>query len=133
LATLDDINSTLQLIARNIGSQVQLQSNSSPSASTTTSPVSYPVNNVGTAAVSVIAANQTRFGLVFHNPGIANVYVFPSAMTVAPTTSSVGGSFIIYPGSTLSFPSTLFSNVNGAWSAFSDGGSNQPFTVLEFL
>jgi hypothetical protein len=135
MATIDDINSTLQNIARQLGNWSQSQSNATPFATASTSPISYPFNNIGTAtATAIIAANTNRYGLIFHNPGAtASIYVFPSAMTVAPTTSTLGGSFVIYPGSTLSFPSTVFANANGAWSAFSGTGSNQPFTVVEFI
>ena len=129
-----DINSTLQNIARQLGNWAQVQSNATPAATASTSPVSYPYNNIGTSsATTVIAANVSRFGLIFHNPGTASIYVYPSNMTSAPSFGSVGGSFIIYPGGTLSFPSPLFANVNGAWSAFSGTGSNQSFTVVEFL
>ncbi len=134
MATIDDINSTLQLIARNLGAQVQSQVNSTPNATASTSPVSYPFNNIGTStATAIIAANATRYGLLFHNPGTASIYVYPSAMTSAPTFAAVGGSFVVYPGGTLSLPSPLFANTNGAWSAFSGTGSNQSFTVVEFL
>jgi hypothetical protein len=135
LATLDDINSTLQNIARAIGNQNSFVSNATPAATATSSPISYPFNNIGTAtATTVIVANQNRYGLIFHNPGAtASIYVYPSNITTAPTTSAVGGSFVIYPGSTLSLPSPLFANANGAWLAFSGTGSNQPFTVVEFV
>jgi hypothetical protein len=135
VATIDDVNSTLQNIARQMGNQAQSQLNATPSATASTSPVSYPFNNIGTStATAVISANANRYGLIFHNPGAtASIYVYPSAMTVAPTTSTLGGTFVIYPGSTLSFPSPLFANANGAWSAFSGTGSNQPFTVVEFI
>lgn len=125
----------MQNIARQLGAQAQSQANATPNATASTSPVSYPFNNIGTSsATTIIAANPTRYGLVFHNCGAtAAVYVYPSAMTSAPTFASVGGSFIIYPGGTLSFPSTMFANSNGAWSAFSGTGSNQPFTVIEFI
>lgn len=129
-----DINSTLQNIAKQLGHWAQVQNNATPVATASTSPVSYPFNNIGTStATTVIAANTSRYGLIFHNPGTATIYVYPNNMTSAPTFSSVGGSFIIYPGGTLSFPSPLFANVNGAWSAFSGTGSNQSFTVVEFL
>ena len=140
MATPDDINSTLQNIARQLGAQAQSQANATPNATASTSPVSYPFNNIGVAAATtVIVANTSRYGLVFHNPGTANIYVFPNNIAAAPvsaslpTFSSVGGSFLIYPSSTLSFPSPLFANVNGAWSAFSGTGSNQSFTVVEFI
>lgn len=135
MATVDDVNSTLQNIARQLGAQAQSLANASPNATASTSPVSYPYNNIGTStATTVISANETRYGLLFHNPGAtASIYVYPSAMTSAPTFAAVGGSFVIYPGGTLSLPSPLFANSNGAWSAFSGTGSNQPFTVVEFL
>lgn len=135
MASADDINSTLQNIARQLGAQAQSQANATPNATASTSPVSYPYNNIGTAsATTVIVANATRYGLLFHNPGAtASIYVYPSAMTSVPSTTSLGGTFIIFPGGTLSFPSTQFANANGAWSAFSGTGSNQPFTVVEFL
>lgn len=135
MATIDDVNSTLQNIARQLGAQAQSQANATPNATASTSPVSYPFNNIGTAsATTVIVANPTRYGLLFHNPGgTASIYIYPSSMTSAPTFASIGGSMVIFPGATLSFPSTLFANVNGAWSAFSGTGSNQPFTVVEFL
>lgn len=135
MATIDDINSTLQNIARQLGAQAQSQANAIPNATASTSPISYPFNNLGTTSVTtVIAANPTRYGLLFHNPGAtASIYVYPSSMTSVPTTALVGGTFIIYPGNTLSLPSTMFANANGAWSAFAGTGSNQPFTVVEFL
>lgn len=135
MADLGDINSTLQNIARQLGLQVQSQANATPNATASTSPISYPYNNIGTStSTTVIVANALRHGLLFHNPGAtASIYVYPSAMTSAPTTSALGGSFVIAPGSTLSFPSSLYANSNGAWSAFSGTGSSQPFTVVEFL
>lgn len=140
MATIDDVNSTLQNIARQLGEQAQSQKNAVPNANASTSPVCYPYNNIGTStATTVINANTKRYGLVFHNPGTATIYVYPNNITQAPVSasapsySSVGGSFIIYPSATLSFPSTMFANANGAWSAFSGTGSSQSFTVVEFI
>lgn len=135
MASADDINSTLQLIARNLGAQVQSQANATPNATASTSPVSYPYNNIGTAsATTVIGVNASRYGLLFHNPGAtASIYIYPSAMTSVPSTTALGGTFVIYPGETLPFPSTQYANANCAWSAFAGTGSNQPFTVVEFL
>lgn len=134
MTDLSDINSTLQLIARQLGNQTQHQANATPTATASTSPVSYGFGNLGTStATTIIVANSNRYGLIFHNPGTANVYVYPSAMTSAPTVAAPGGAFLIYPGSTLSLPSPLFANTNGAWSAFSGTGSDQAFTVVEFI
>ena len=133
MATEDDINSTLQNIARQLGVQAQSQLNSMPNATTAASPVCYPINNLGTVATSVIGANQTRFGLVFHNPGTTTVYLYPTTMTTAPTTATLGGTFLVLPGGTLSFPAPYFANANCACAAFVLAGSNQSFTVVEFL
>ena len=139
MANIDDINSTLQNIARQLGAHAQSVSNATPDATATSSPASYAINNLGTTAATVIAPNADRYGLMFHNPGTANVYVYPTTVysypamtTTAPTTAIVGGSLLIYPGGTLSFPSTIFANVNCGWSAFSGTGSNQALTVVEF-
>lgn len=128
-----DINSTLQNIARQLGLLNQISGNAFPVATTTSSPQSTPINTLSTTASVLIAISTTRHGIVFHNPGTINAYVYPTLTSAAPTTSSVGGSFIIYPGGTLAFPSTLFPNVNCGWSGFSATGSGQPFTVVEFF
>ena len=138
-ATIDDINSTLQNIARQLGAQAQSQANAVPNATASASPVTYAIS-LSTTAATVAASSTVRYGLVFHNPGTANVYVyptgnvylFPALTTTAPTTSVVQGSIIIYPGGTLSFPSPEFPNVNVGWSAFSGTGSSQAFTIVEF-
>jgi len=126
-----DINSTLQNIARQLGASAQSQQNAWPNQTAATSPLSTPCSLSTTASV-VIAASTTRHGLMFHNPGTASVYVFPSLTSTAPTTSAVGGSFLILPGGTLEFPPSLYPNVNCGWSAFSGTGSAQALTVVEF-
>lgn len=135
MATIDDINSTLQNIARQLGNWAQSQSNAIPVATASTSPLAYSWNNIGTSsATTILVANTGRHGVLFHNPGAtASIYVYPSNIATAPTVSSVGGSIVIYPGATLSLPSPLFANCNGTWLAFSGTGSSQPLTVVEFI
>ena len=134
MATGDDLNSTLQNVARNLSVWAQSQTNAVPIATASSSPISYGFNNIGTSSVTtVLSANANRYGVIFHNPGTASVYVYPSAMTTPPTFAAVGGSFLIFPGSTLSFPSTLFANCNGTWAAFSGAGAAQALTVVEFI
>lgn len=134
-AVATDINSTLQNIAKQLGNWAQSQINAVPFATASSSPVVYGYNNIGTtAATTVIRNNPDRHGLVFHNPGAtASIYVYPSTIATAPTTSSLGGSMVIFAGATLSLPSPLFANANGTWLAFSGTGSSQPFTVVEFI
>lgn len=97
-----------------------------------TSPQVTGLNSLSTTAVVAVSPNTTRHGILFHNPGSINTYVYPSNIGTAPSVASPGGSFVIYGGGTLSFPSPLFSNVNCGWSAFVSSGSNQPLTILEF-
>lgn len=128
-----DINSTLQGIARQLGEQAQSQQNAWPNPTAATSPLATPINSLSTTASVVIAASTTRHGLMFHNPGTASVYVYPTLTSTAPTTAAVGGSFLILPGGTLEFPPAVYPNVNCGWSAFSGTGSSQALTVVEFF
>lgn len=128
-----DVNSTLQNIARQLGLLNQISGNAQPIPTSTSSPMSTPINSLSTTASVLIASSTTRHGLVFHNPGTISAYVYPTLTSAAPTTSSVGGSFIIYAGGTLAFPSSMFPNVNCGWSGFSASGSSQPLTIVEFF
>ena len=122
-----DLNSTLQNIARQLGMIA------GGAASTTPSPVSTPINTLNTVGTSVLGTSSVRQGLIFHNPGTTNIYVYPSLASAAPTTTAAGGSFLIFPGGTLSFSGEEFSNINCGWSAFSGTGSSQALTVVEFF
>lgn len=135
MATIDDVNSTLQNIARNLAAQVQSETNAVPYATASTSPVSRPFNNLAAATTTaILAVSTSRFGVIFHNPGATSIiYIYPSAMTGTPGTTALGGTFAIATGAYLRIPSTEFANCNCAWSAFAGTGSSQPFTVVEFL
>lgn len=140
MATIDDINSTLQNIARQLGMQAQSEVNAFPVAIATSSPITYAINNLGTSAITTVLGSSTvRHGLIFHNPGTANIYIFPTnVFTIAlasttPTTALLGGTLLIAGGSTLSLPSTIFPNVNTGWRAFSGTGSGQSLTIVEFF
>ena len=127
MASNDDVNSTLQGIARQLGRIA------GGAASTTPSPVSTPVNSLNTVGTTVISTSSVRQAIIFHNPGTTNLYVYPSLTSSAPTTTAPGGSFLIFPGGTLSLSNEEFSNINCGWSAFSGTGSNQALTVVEFF
>ena len=81
----------------------------------------------------MISTSAIRHGILFHNPGTANCYIYQTGMTSAPTTSVLGGSIVIYPGGTLSLPSNMFANANAGFSGFTNTGSSQPFTAVEFF
>ena len=127
-----DINSTLQNIARQIGAWANTLTNGLPVPTSATSPLSTPIQ-LSTTATTLIGTSSIRHGIMFHNPGTTIAYIFPSITSAAPTTSSLAGSFVIYPGSTLELPPMAYPNVNCAWSGFVATGSSQPFTVVEFF
>lgn len=127
----NDTNS-LQNIARQLGILANAFANAAPAQTTTASPAATPINNLGTAIATVLSTSLLRHGLIFHNPGTVNVYVFPSLAT-AVTTTTIGGSFVIYPGGTLDFPSTVYTNINCGWSAWATTGATNPLTVIEFF
>lgn len=110
--------------------------NAFPQATATSSPKATGLNSLGTStAIVVIGTSTVRHGVLFHNPGGTTVivYVFPSTMTPAPTTTTLGGTLGIAGGSTVFLPSAQFPNINCGFSAFAGTGTNQPFTAWEFL
>lgn len=90
-----------------------------------------PINNLATSAIQVIGPNQYRAALSFHNPGTVAIYVAPllnaQGQSFTPSLGALGGTFIIYPGSTLS----LQGETQYAWQAFAASSSNNPLTVME--
>lgn len=104
-------------------------------ATASSSPITTPVNNIGTTAISVLPANLNRHGLIFHNPATTNIniYVFQSTIATAPSLSSLGGAFLIIPGASLPFPAVEYANINTAFSAFASNGTTNALTIVEFL
>ncbi len=128
---LNDLVSTQKGGVQTLAVLAQALVNAFPKATASTSPVATGLNSIATAASVAIAANTLRHGIMFHNPGTTTIYVYPTAMAVAPTTTVLGGTFVIYPGATLQFSPANFPNVNCGWSAFGLGAS-LPLTVCEF-
>jgi hypothetical protein len=87
---------------------------------------------LSTSASSVIGANPVRRGIAFHNPGDAEIAVFPSNLSV---TYGAAGSIIISPGQTKTFLARPKSRirVNCGWKAVAQTGSTNPLTIAEFL
>ena len=90
-------------------------------------------------STTLTSASSTRYGILFHNPGTANAYVYQTGMSPTPSASLaiVAGSIVIYPGGTLTFPSAYYPNINAGFSAFMGStvaaNSSSPFTVVEFF
>ena len=125
----------LSNIARQLSYWSQSITNSQPVPTTTTSP-KFTAVSLGTASATtlVIASSTTRHGLIFHNPGgTATCYVFVTGMASAPTTGNLAGALAIAAGSSVTWPSSQFTNINAGFSGFAGTGSNQPFTVIELF
>jgi hypothetical protein len=92
------------------------------------SPIGYGITNLGNASQQVIGANPVRRRLVFWNPNPLNtIWLCPGA---GPATKG-GGSVPLFPSSG-PYDATD-ENVNNAWQAIADAGTNQGLTILEFL
>jgi hypothetical protein len=131
---ITDLVSTQKGGVQNLGQLVSSISNSMPVAGTATSPKATGVNNIGTASgTSVLGSSSIRHGMLFHNPGSNDVYVYPSALSPAPTTTTLGGTLRIVPGDTVPFPAVMWPNQNSAFSAIALTGTTNPLTIWEFL
>ena len=86
---------------------------------------------VGPTSTGVIAARPTRRGIAFCNPNpTGTIFVIPSNQ------SAVNGQGIpIFPGAFLPIMGgdEGLINVTTGWNAITDGGSNVPLTILEFV
>lgn len=127
-----EVVNQLTNIARQLSVWSQSITNSTPAATTTASP-KFTAISLSTTASILIATSVLRHGLVMHNPGTANCYIYQTGMASPPTTSVLSGSIVIFPGGTLSFPASEMPNINAGFSGFSGTGSSQPFTVVEFF
>jgi hypothetical protein len=121
----------LQNIARQLSGGVQSIVNATPAATTTTSPQFTAVTLSTTTAV-IIGASTSRHGILFHNPATTNALIYQTNMTPAPTSTNFAGAIVILPQATLVFPSSHFPNVNAGFSGYSQTGTSQPFTIVEF-
>ena len=81
--------------------------------------------------IQVLAADTGRRGLIFHNPGANNLRVAPANLGSQPSAGQ--GALLIYPQEeVVLFPGDEHVNVNAAWMAWTDAGSSQPITILNF-
>ena len=138
MATIDDVNASLLSISRQLGQWFQVVTtinksiaNTMPVSTASSSPVATGINTIATAASVAIAANTTRHGIMFHNPGGTTIFLYPTTISIAPTLASTGGAFALYGGGTLQFSPLNFPNVSCGWSAFGAGAA-MPLTVVEF-
>lgn len=132
LQSQSELINQLNNVVRQLSAGVQSMVNAAPAATTTTSPKFTGVSLTTTPTV-VIPTSTSRHGLVMHNPGTTNIYVYATSIATAPTTTNLAGSIVVYPGGTITFPSAAFPNINAGFSAYNLTGASQPFTVVEFF
>lgn len=94
--------------------------------------VTTAVNNLGTAAIQVIAASPNRRKLVFHNPSDVDILVCQatdvSGATLTPSFAARGGAFLVYGnGGTLTVDGDA---AGSAWKAIAASGSNKGLTIV---
>lgn len=79
----------------------------------------------------VLGADTGRRGVIFHNPGSNNLRVAPANLGSQPAHGE--GALLIYPQEeVILFADGEHENVNAAWMAWTDTGSNQPISILNF-
>ena len=95
----------------------------------------YAYNNLSTTPEVVAPANQFRARLTVHNPGTVDAYFGPanvvntgSQVPLVPTTSALGGCFIVFANGG---EKTISGECQGVWQAFSASASGNPLTVVD--
>lgn len=101
----------------------------------------YAINNLETvAAVQIAPQRPLRTSITFINPGTTTAYVYPQGFSTMlgppgqpplvpaePSLTALGGCIPVAPQASI----TLEGDVNIAWSAFSESGTGNPFTVID--
>ena len=91
----------------------------------------WPFNNISTAPIQVVAANQQRVSITFANPGTQTIFVAPlvtaNGAPLVPSTGALGGCFPVVSGAMM----ILTGEVQVGWQALAPSGLNNPLTVME--
>lgn len=94
-------------------------------------PIGIGIATLGIVWSPVLAADNQRRGVVFHNPGANNLRVAPANLGSQPAAGN--GALLIYPQEeAIILAEDEHQNVNTAWMAWVDTGSNQPISILNF-
>jgi hypothetical protein len=88
--------------------------------------VAFP--SLGTTSSQVLAPDNVRHGVIFHNPGSGIIRVAPSNLALV---TGVGG-ILIYPQSEETFFEDDLFRVTAGWNAVSDVAGPQPLTIFNF-
>lgn len=93
-------------------------------------PIGIGIGALGTVSQQVIGSDAVRHGLIFHNPGDQNIRIMPANVT--PIAGA--GGIVLYPQTEQEIfgDENSYLNINCAWNAVADSGSNNPLTILNF-
>lgn len=97
----------------------------------------YAFNDMATTTQVIAPFNTDRRKIVFHNPGIVNIFVAMlqrnslttgATIPLVPTTVALGGCFLVYAdGGTL----VVEGECQRAWLGFAASGTTNPLTVMD--
>lgn len=94
-------------------------------------PIGIGIGTLNGTWAQILAADSQRRGVVFHNPGANNLRVAPANLSGQPASGQ--GAILIYPGEEFElYAENEHDNLNTAWMAWTDSGSNQPISILNF-
>lgn len=126
MATIDDINTSLQGIAQNLARMVISFGAAGRTLQTTASPMVTIIQAVGSTSATAVVFNAQRRAISFHNsnPTGTTIWVMPA------TTAVIGWGIPIVPGGDYVVDNFLGTNV--VWNAIAAGGTNV-LTVLEYV
>jgi hypothetical protein len=80
------------------------------------------------SSVTVLSANPSRSGLLFHNPNsVSSIWVAPQGTTAA---QNGAGSFQVFPGGDRVFSGDLAATCG--WNAAMDAGATGNISILEW-
>ena len=93
-------------------------------------PYAIAITTLTTVSVQVLAADNARTGVFFHNPGTKNKRIMPFGSTLA----GGAGGILLYPQSDFVLLQDENSqwNVNCAWIAVTDDNTDGALTILNF-
>lgn len=95
-------------------------------------PYSIPITTLTGVATTILAADDARTGVWFHNPGSEIKRIMPAGTGLALVAGA--GGIPIYPQTDyylLKHPTSPF-NINCAWVAVTDNNSDPALTILNF-
>lgn len=95
-------------------------------------PIGVGFATMGAVWSQVLGFDATRRGVIFANPGtLHDLLVAPANLASQP--ASGAGALRVFPQSEqVILAEDEHDNVNCAWMAWSDGGTNQPISILNF-